>query len=121
MVFIPVIVPPTVLSSRSRELSVKLEETIQAYQRLHPEVSPTEVAQALAAIKTSRQATAPATRAVAVGLAALVAAGVGLFIALGSNGGQLPSTSGTPMVAIAIGVGVILLAVIIKLRRSSED
>jgi len=121
MVFIPVSTPPTVLSTRSRALSAKLDETIEAYRRQHPETSQMEVAQALAAIKASHKAGAPQTRAAVVGLAAMLVAGLGVFVALASNGGEIPSGAGTPMVAIGIGVGAVLVAVLVKLRRAGED
>lgn len=121
MVFVPIVVPPTALSTRSRELSAKLEEAIETYQRQHPEVSRTEVSQALAAVRGARQASSPEARRTVAVLAATLVAGLGVFVALAANGGSLPSGSGTPVVAIAVGVGVILVAALLKLRRSSEE
>ena len=121
MAFAPVPVPPTVLSTRSRELSGKLEEAIEAYQRQHPEVSRAEVARALGAVQASRRTATPKARATAVALGATVAAGVGLFIALGSNGGALPDGSPIGMAGIALIVGVAILVLRLKLRRSSEE
>ncbi len=121
MVFVPVPTPPTVLSTRSRALSAKLDETIEAYRRQHPEISPAEVAQALGAVKASHRAGVPQARAAVVGVAAMLVAGIGVFVALASNGGQIPSGSGIPMVAIGVGVGAVLLALLVKLRRAGED
>ena len=121
MVFVPVIVPPAVFSTRSRELSVRLEEAIQTYQQQHPEVSRAEVAQALSAVQAARRVPPRAAKAAMIGMAALLAALVGVFVALGSNGGELPSASGIPVVTIAVGVGVVLVAGLFVLRRSSEE
>ena len=121
MVFVPVPTPPTVLSTRSRALSARLDETIEAYRRQHPETSPAEVAQALGAVKAFHKAGAPQARAAVVGLAAMLVAGIGVFVALASNGGTIPSGSGIPMVAVGIGVGVVLVALLVKLRRAGED
>ncbi|MEK7381038.1 MAG: hypothetical protein AAB075_08520 [Gemmatimonadota bacterium] len=121
MVFVPIPTPPTALSTRSRVLSVRLDETIEAYRRQHPETSPAEVAQALGAVKAFHKAGAPQARAAVVGVAAMLVAGIGVFVALASNGGTIPSVAGTPMVAIGIGVGVVLVALLVKLRRAGED
>jgi acyl-CoA synthetase (NDP forming) len=121
MVFVPVSTPPTVLSTRSRALSAQLDETIEAYRRQHPETSPAEVAQALAAITASHKARAPQARAAVVGVAAMLVAGIGVFVALASNDGTIPSVAGTPMVVIGIGVGAVLVALLVKLRRSGEE
>lgn len=121
MVFVPVPTPPAVLSARSRALSARLDETIEAYRRQHPETSPAEVAQALGAVKAAHKAGVRQTRAAVVGLAAMLAAGIGVFVALASNGGEIPSSSGIPTVAIGIGVGAVLVALLVKLRRAGED
>ncbi len=113
MTYVPV-GPPPVESPRVRELSQRLAEVIDEYERQYP-MSAGEIRQALR-IASSKKASGGAGTVVAV------AAGMGLLLGIGvfayflaqrqPGGGDV-----TAIPAILIGVGVVVVGLVVFLRN----
>lgn len=114
---IPIIVPPTPPSPRTRELADLLARVIEEYEKHHPAVSGAEVREALSLASQSSNTAAPARTLVATLLLGLVALGAGLFYFVErSGGGGAPDF---PMIAVVTGVILVLgLVAVIKGRRN---
>ena len=109
MNFVPIIVPPPP-SHRARELSCKIQETVEEYRRYDPALSSTDVQQALRLAATQ---TSDGTRVAAVIVALLGALALlgGLFLWRG--GGETTPT--TTMIAL---VGIIVLGLVVVMIKA---
>lgn len=114
MLYVPIVVPPTPPSPRTRELANLLSTVIQEYEKHHPSLTGSEIHQALTlASQESRSATAASrvlVATVAGGLAALL--GVGVFIAKAPGGG----VAGFPVLAVVVGI-MLVVGVAVALKR----
>lgn len=121
MLFVPVVpmTPQAPLSHRARELADLLGRVIEEYERHHPSVTGPEVRQALQlASRHSKAAGSGAARvALAGGAAALVLAGVMVFLVLQRGGG---SPESFPVIAVAVGVFSVLVVAVLLRRLSGR-
>ena len=110
MTFVPYVPPPVPPSPRTQELSRRLRATVESFRQENPEVTAAEVRAALDLVK-GRAAPAPAVIILQVGLAVLGFLGF-LLLSRMSSGSAPPLAS-----SIAVGVGILTLALVFLLRR----
>lgn len=112
MAFVPY-VPPQPPSPRAQEMGQRFALTIAEFRQKYPDLSEEEVRQALAlASERSPERERPATLVVAALVAAVAAAGLGVFFAGGRASG-----GGATAFPVIVGVGVALFAVVVSRRR----
>ena len=115
MVFVPIVPPPAAPSPRAQELGQRFRLTIAEFEQKYPDLSPEEIRQALElASREGSTDRGPAARAgVAVAAAAVVAAGLGVY--LFARAGHVPAVGGAAAVIAALLV--VGLAVAVRSRR----
>lgn len=112
MLYVPVVVPPTPPSPRTRELAELLGRVIEEYEKHHPSVTGSEVRAALQMASQSSKTVAPAAALVAgVGLAFLFAGLAAFFFVQGGSlsGGDLPWNA-----VVLVFMSVIAVAFLLK-------
>jgi hypothetical protein len=111
MSFVPVIPPQEGASPRAQELSRRITEAIESFRREQPDLKPEEIRQAA---RLALRGAGTGKEQLVVILGALLALlGVGAFFALKSGGA---GESTYPIIAIA--AIILVLAVVLKIRRS---
>lgn len=80
MTFVPIIVPPPQPSPRAQELSRRVSEVVERFRREHPDMSASEIRQALSMASMRNGSSRAVLIAVLLGTIALVAATVLLVL-----------------------------------------
>ena len=115
MVFVPVPPPRFQASPRAQDLSRRLAQVIEEFERQYPGTTPSDVQQAVE-LAVGRGAARPAGRRTAVVagavLAAVAAGAVGLIRSLGD--------AGIPVMAIVTGIAVVVAIVVMVARARRE-
>jgi len=114
VLYVPIVVPPTPPSPRTRELANLLSTVIQEYEKHHPAVTGGEIHQALDLAKQGSQKAMATNRVLVVTVAGglLALAGVGAFMATAAGGG---GQVGFPVLAVVVGILLVVgLAVALK-------
>ncbi len=112
MVFVPTPSQQVILSPRARELSRRLQETVDQFQRDFPDARPRDLEQALRA-ELLRRTRAPAVAIVVAAVAAALGLGVALYVGSATPGAR--GAQPTWVVAgIVVGLGVLVLARLVR-------
>lgn len=106
-------------SPRARELSQRIEQTLQEFMRNYPDTKPADIQQALRMAWGSSEPSLRARRAIALSLVAGIFVAVGLVFFFVAEGGGGFSTEGPP-IAVFIGVVAAALGLLALVKRSRE-
>ncbi|MGH2628324.1 MAG: hypothetical protein ACRDHY_16930 [Anaerolineales bacterium] len=115
MVFVPVPPPRFQPSPRAQDLSRRLAQVIEEFERQYPGTSPSDVQQAME-LAVGRSAGRPAARRTAAVAAAVLAAVAAGAVALIRSSGD----ASIPLMAIVTGVAVVVAIVVVVGRMRKE-
>ena len=116
MTFVPYVPPPQ--SPRVRELSERLADVVQDFEREYP-MSAIEIRQAMNNVLAQKKGGQGAAVGLAIGIATLVlVGGVFAFFFVGRESGG-SETARIPMIAVAVGVLGIVVAVLAVVKSRS--
>ncbi len=116
MTFVPIVTPPpnVPVSPRTRELASLLGQVLEEYQKAHPATTRNEVRAAMRMAQVSGgPGASPLVLKLTLALGLLVAgvlAGVFVFL---RQGGDMSWGESVPMVAVALGVFLLMLVVLV--------
>ena len=117
MTYVPIIVPPTPPSPRTRELAGEITRTIVDFEQLHPSVTRAEVQQATRLAMQATGGQGHELAAVSGVLGLLAAAGLGAYVYSSGAGGRWPAGGDIPYSLIAVATGLVVVAIAFAFRR----
>ena len=117
MTYVPIIVPPTPPSPRTRELAREIERTIVDFEQLHPSVTRAELQQATRLAMQATGGQGHELAAVSGVLGLLAAAALGAYVYVSDAGGGSPTGGEVPYSLIAVATGVVVVAIAFAFRR----